>query len=446
MTRSLPVLAGVALSSLCCGESARPAPRDLRFSDTAAVRVAPAGNGEWLVLFETLQPQLLITSPLRSAGLVGAGPHITQRYEAGEGWILIDATGHPSGDVSLLSVHFDLAADYPLRFRITRHSRTGQMAEHELSRLPPPDGTEVSPAFIASLDRARLVAQGEDVYAVVRWANNSVQAYRLAAEGGTLVQRWATWVEAPAFLGFLGIIGGGFDNFHQGDSTFFVHAAADESGNLMVAVASTEDVLASHDAFFGENLGAGADPANFDFGTAIVTRITAQGTRRGAHLLGMPGRRKRLLNLRVAGESVVLVGRVKTGDQPGSWDAWILSSDAVTGAVHYERNVDVQEGDMFWDAAPLGGGRLLAVGSTNYTQNPSGLSVSDARDPLALVLDASGKIEQRIELPSGPAGRGNEAMSVATAGDRFAISGVHDAPGTHAPVFSDAYLVVRPVE
>jgi len=225
-----------------------------------------------------------------------------------------------------------------------------------------------------------------------------------------------------------------------------VHAAADASGNLHVAVASTEDVLASHDAFFGENLGAGADPASFDFGTAIVTRISAQGRRSGAHLLGIPGLRKRLLNLRVAGDAVVLVGRVKTGDQPGSWDGWILSADAASGAVRYERNVDVQEGDMFWDAAPLGGGRLLAVGSTNYTQNPSGLSVSDARDPLALVLDASGKVEQRIELPSGPAGRGNEAMAVATAGDRFAISGVHNAPGTHAPVFSDAYLVVRPLE
>src|SRR2546425_5943087 len=38
---------------------------------------------------------------------------------------------------------------------------------------------------------------------------------------------------------------------------------------------------------------------------------------------------------------------------------------------------------MFWDAAALNEGRLLAVGSTNYTQNPSGPSVSDTRDPLA---------------------------------------------------------------
>src|SRR5262249_15911858 len=147
-----------------------------------------------------------------------------------------------------------------------------------------------------------------------------------------------------------------------------------------VGVASTEDGLASHDAFFGENLSAQADPASFDFGTAIVTRIDAQWERSFAKLMGVPGRNKRLLNLRVAADRVVPVGGVRAGDQPGSWDAWILSSQVATGQVEYERNIQIQDGDMFWDAAPLGDGRLLAVGSTNYTQNPSGLSVSDARD------------------------------------------------------------------
>jgi hypothetical protein len=112
--------------------------------------------------------------------------------------------------------------------------------------------------------------------------------------------------------------------------------------------------------------------------------------------------------------------------------------------VRYERNVDVQAGDMFWDAAPLADGRLLAVGSTNYTQNPSGLSVSDARDSLALLLDPQGNVVQRIALPAGPAGRGNEAISVTVRDSReIAIAGIQNAPGTHAQVFSDAFVVVR---
>src|SRR5205085_9986465 len=148
--------------------------------------------------------------------------------------------------------------------------------------------------------------------------------------------------------------------------------------------------------------------------------------------------------MRVADDSVVLIGRMKTGSQPGSWDGWILASQAATGQVEYERTLDVQNGDMFWDAAALGDGRLLAVGSTNYTQNPVGLSVSDARDPLALVLDSSGAVQRRVTLPAGPANRGNEAMSVHLDGrNRNAISGVQNAPGTHAEVFSDAFVVVR---
>ena len=103
---------------------------------------------------------------------------------------------------------------------------------------------------------------------------------------------------------------------------------------------------AGADAFFDENLTSQADPASFDFGVAVVTKISAQGIRNGAKLMGSPGRSKRLLNMRVADDSIILVGRVKTGDQPGSWDGWVLSADSATGQVQYERNIDVQDGDV----------------------------------------------------------------------------------------------------
>jgi hypothetical protein len=264
------LLLAVAVS-LSCGKAVGPPPaREVHFSDTAAVRVSPARSGEWLLLFETLQQQLLVTSPIRSAGLLGAGPGIVQTYAAPEGWVLIDAVAHPSGDVSLLSLRADSTASYPMRAMVSHFGASGAVAERELFRLPPPNGTEPGPAFLASLDRARIVARGEDLFAVVRWANNAVQAYRL--EGRALEQKWATWVEPAAPLFFLGIIGGGFDNFHQGDSVFFVHADVDAQGVLVVCVASTEDVLASHDAFFDENLTSQADPASFDFGVAVVRR------------------------------------------------------------------------------------------------------------------------------------------------------------------------------
>ena len=154
--RRLFLAVGVSLS---CGKpvASVPAPREVRFAGTAAVRVSPARSGEWLLLLETLQPQLLITSPIRSAGLLGAGPDIVRTYGAPEGWILISRFG-PGGAV----------------------------ADLELLRLPPPSGTEPPPTFMASLDRARIVAHGEDLFAAVRSANNSVQAYRLAFYGRRL--------------------------------------------------------------------------------------------------------------------------------------------------------------------------------------------------------------------------------------------------------------------
>src|ERR1700704_492716 len=82
---------------LSCGKpvASVPAPREVTFAGTAAVRVSPARSGEWLLVFETLQPQLLMTSPIRSAGLLGAGPEIVRTYPAPEGRILIDAVAHP---------------------------------------------------------------------------------------------------------------------------------------------------------------------------------------------------------------------------------------------------------------------------------------------------------------------------------------------------------------
>jgi hypothetical protein len=447
--RSCAILVAAAALATSCGKAADPPPpaSETHFSGTALVKVSAAAAGEWLLLFETLQPEFLMTSPIRSAALTGAGFRIIHTYPAPEGWTLVDAVPHPSGDVSVLSLRVDATAAYPMRVIVSRFGSDGAVVHGELLRLPPPGGTEPPPAFITSLDRARLVARGEDLFVVVRWANNSVQAYRVAFREGALEQKWAAWIEPAAPIFSVGIIGGGFDNFHQEDSPAFVYADGDALENLYVAVASTEDVLPSHDAFFGEDLMSQADPATFDFGTSIVTKVDGEGTRSRATLLGHPGRARRLLNMRVASDRVLLVGRIRTGDQPGSWDGWILSSQAATGEVQYERIVDVQDGDMFWDAVALGGGRILAVGSSDYTQNPTGLSVSDSRDALALVLDPLGHVEKRVVLPAGPAGRGNEAISV-TIDDRdeVAIAGVQNAPGTHAAVFSDAFLVVGRVD
>src|SRR5262249_3303172 len=153
----------------------------------------------------------------------------------------------------------------------------------------------------------------------------------------------------------------------------FVYLDVDSSGAAYVVVPSTSDVLPAHDALFGEHLLDGADPTHFDYGVGIITRLTPGGARSYAVLSGL-GTNRRLLNVRATAGPFRLTGRIRPGDAPTSWDGWIQSFDASTGRVIAERSVDVEGGDMFWDLAALDDGSVLGVGSTNYSQNPSGLS------------------------------------------------------------------------
>ena len=186
-------------------------------------------------------------------------------------------------------------------------------------------------------------------------------------------------------------------------------------------------------------------PAHFDFGVAIALASLRTGRAARPSSRGW-GRIGRLLAVRASARTLWLTGRIRTGSDPGSWDGWIQSFDTSTGQAIAEVAVDIQAGDMFWDLAPRDDGSVLAVGSTNYTQNPSGLSVSDVRDNLAVIVGPAGDVRRRVSLPAGPAGRGNEVTSVRIVDGRAMFAGVKNAPGTHAAVFSDAFLSLRALE
>jgi hypothetical protein len=424
-------------------ERIAPVPEtSLTVSGKAVIKVLPDSKG-WMTIQETLQQQYLFTVPQREISWLNADFSETRKYTSPEGWALIDAIVHPSGQTSAVSVHLDFTESYALRIRLSRFKADGSEIQFELDRLLLPPGPHDF-VFPGSMDRVRLVAFGEDVYVVARWADNEVQAYRLSFDGSTFHTRWVQWVEPTAFIGSLGIIGGGFDNFHQGDNSFFVYPGIDSKGNLYVVIPSTEDVLTNHDAYFHETLMASANPESYDFGLAIVTKFSPEGNRLFATLAGSPSRYKRLLNMRVSDGGIHMVGRIKTGTEANSWDAWILTVDPENGSIKYESNIDIADGDMLWDINPLSDGSALAVGTTGYTQNPSGLSVSDTRSAAAFLLDNQGKIVKQIPLPQGPSERGSEAMSVNLIGQGKAVfSGVHNAPGTHATVYADGFIAIR---
>ena len=411
------------------------------------MKLEPSERRSWVVLVETLQQQLLVTAPARKLVWLDGDLAVVKEYVPPQGRLLIDFTVHPSGAATAVEVEPAPGADLflkPIKAWLTRFLPGGSEVTFPLDPGIPDTGGMLPILF--SLDRARIAALGEDVLVAMRWSDNSVRAHRVEFHDGAFHPRWTTVVEPPAQLLAIGIIGGGFDNFHQGDRSAFVYLDVDPAGAAYVVVPSTAEVLPAHDAFFGEHLLAGADEAQFDYGVSIITRLSPDGQRTSARLSGLgPG--KRLLSIRTAGDTLWLTGRARTGGEPGGWDAWMQSFDASTGILLTERLVDVEAGDMFWEVAALGDGSVLGVGSTNYTQNPAGLSVSDARDDLAVVLGPEGAVRTRLALPPGPVGRGNEVTSVRVIEGRWAMfAGVKDAPGTHAEVFSDAFLSLRDLE
>ncbi len=404
------------------------------------LKVIPHPGG-WISLNETIQPQYLVTAPIREIAWLSEDFSRYSGYTAPEEWSLIDAVVHPSGQVTAAIINMSVKRAEFIRIKLIRFKSDGSQLETELFPLPK-EGERIK-YFPASLDRIRLNAVGEDVYVVARWQYNEVEASRVSFAGGLFHTDWQMVVEPDSFCGIYGIIGGGYDNFRQGDRYFFVYSGVDSQGQLYVAVNSHEELLLSHDQMFGENLMAGADPSTYDFGVAILTKISPQGNRIWSKLEGK-SRQKRFLDLSVSDDAVYLSGRVKISTEGNGWDAWVLAVEASNGSVRYESQVDIKEGDMFWDVEPLAGGQLLAVGTTNYYQNPAGLSVTDARTAAAVILDHSGKLIKSLEVPQGPAQRGSETMFLKILnGNSVLFAGAHNAPGTHAEVYSDGFIAVR---
>lgn len=394
----------------------------------------------WVSLQETIQTQLLITLPKRKLVWYNDAFQEISSYEPPTNWSLIDAVVHKSGQVSAVILSLNMQQNSFFSIKLLRLENGITKSETVLQPLP---GTPETIYFPASLDRVRLEVYDEDVYVVARWDSNQVEASRFGFNNNSFQLKWQTLVEPEANTGSFGIIGGGYDNFHQGDRYFFVYSGVDSKGNLFVGIPSHEELLINHDAWFHESLLSGANPNAYEWGVAIVTKLSSAGERLCAQLVG-GSNQIRLLNMRVGEGNVYLVGRIKTGSEPGSWDGWIHAADSETGNRKFESQINIQDGDMFWDISPLHDGGVLAVGSKGYFQNPGGLSVSDSRLDMAVVLDNQGNMQNEIELPQGPVARGSEAMFVTLIGNNnILFAGVHNAPGTHADVYCDGFIAVR---
>jgi hypothetical protein len=136
----------------------------------------------------------------------------------------------------------------------------------------------------------------------------------------------------------------------------------------------------------------------------LLTRVsTADGRRLGSTAIDTLERAE-LHRVRATPRGFLLVGRVLSAVRPdgSGWNAFtaFVGNDGVPGPYSV---IDVDRGDVLFDVAPLPSGRFLALGTTGYTQNPSGASISEAAQPLLALLNTDGSLAQNLGYTGGPA-------------------------------------------
>ena len=290
-------------------------------------------------------------------------------------------------------------------------------------------------------DAARIVPLGEGAALVLRTGRNAVVAYRLEQDArGAYTTAWRTLVEPGSSLDGVGLTSGSFDTFGQLVDHVGLHVDVDARGVLAVALVEwpfRSYVFAAHAAYFGEPVAAQAG--------VLVTRVAAaDGKRLGSTVIDtqQPGE---LHGLRATDGGFVLTGRVRTAVRPdgGGWDAW-FAAIASSGNVDAYRVVDVDRGDVLFDAVALGDGRHVALGTTGYVQNPGGASISEDTQPLLVLLDRDGALLQRVSLPDGP--RQDQLRTIVAFEGRWFVGGMRNGPGTHSGdgqpqlISADGYL------
>ncbi|RZL34094.1 MAG: hypothetical protein EOP35_16410 [Rubrivivax sp.] len=388
------------------------------------------GDSAWFAMAEKSQDFVRNVAPDRQllAALDGAAtPGIA--YQPPAGWSLIDFAVHPSREVSLV-----LAS--PTQLRLVRLSRSGAVLRDQPFLDPPAatdaiidgpfpsmDSASLVPTAVTH-DAAQLAALGEDVVLAFRSGRFAVVLHRLgysAANG--FVSRWRSLAEPGVMIGASLPLSGSFDPFKGVDNMWRVFLAADAQGRIAVALAlSATELAAGHARHFGKPLDTSAVEG------FMLSRFSADGQRSYSVLHRTEGRSE-VQGLRWLDDRIAVVGRVRTVRSTDGWDAYVaLVADGTRALTHELVNVD--QGEVLFDIARLPNGQLLACGAAGYTQNPTGVSVSETATPLLMVLDAAGKPVRRVALTAGP--RHNQLRSLAAWQGGWLMAGMENGPGTHS--------------
>ncbi len=389
----------------------------------------PLADGALVLIDPPLNLNVDWGHPRRELRAVDAGGHERWHLSSATDRELLDFAAHPSGEVTAL---FASAAG----FRLVRLDAAGvvradfALVDDAIDTDPPqlPAGVVTGQIETSTHDAGAVAVLGEDAVVAVRTRRHSVVAHRFAFANGAFAPRYRTLVVPGYPIGAIGLTGGTYDTFGAVDSQFFVHLAIGPEGTTYVGIRhpelSADRLVKVIKDVFGETLAT--DP---DWTDSYVTRLAPTGARLGISVVGTE-RPDEVFGLRAVTGGVWVLGRNEVWNAQGTgFDAFIGHVDGATGAATV-RSLDVDLGDIAFDAAPLPGGEVIVVGASGYAQNPSGASITEASAPFARWLRADGSVVA-VPLPTGPRHNEGRFIELLPTG-RLLVGGMLDGPGTHS--------------
>lgn len=419
----LAVLAG-------CGGKATPAATGLNLAvrDQTITKVRAAGNK--IVVLEEHLTSIFEDGPQRTLAILQSDGRTLMPYVTPQGWSLVDFAVHPSGDISAVLTT-------ATEVRIVRLDPDGAVRTDQpfVDSVSPNDpyfnyggGIKNDGALQPALmhDAARLAALGENLAVVLRTGRNAIVAYRLDADAsGAYTRDWRSLVEPGSSILLEGITSGSFDVFGQlqNHMSIFIDANSDTLGVGVVNSPERNFTFRAHSEFFNEPI-----PAT---NGVLLSRVAIEDGRRLGSTAIDTHNLAELHALRATPRGFLVAGRVLTevrSDGSG-WNAFagMVGADGSPGPYSV---VDVDRGDVLLDVAPLASGKFLGLGSTGYTQNPTGASISESAQPLLVLLNADGSLAQKLDYVGGA--RQNQLTTTTTLNGQLILGGMVNGPGTHS--------------
>ena len=427
--RAVPFL-GIALL-IACASRETPTSNTLDVAITGQTITKARTAGNQIVLLEERLTSIFEDGPQRTLAVVQSDGHVMHPYAAPTGWFVVDFAVHPSGDISaVLTTAREVCI---VRLDCNGSIRSDQPFADPAAVTDPyfdyaggiKDDSALQPALMH--DAARLVPMGESLGVVLRTGRNAIVAYRLDPDVSGAYQRsWRTLVEPGSSILLEGITSGSFDVFGQLQNHVMVFADVDASGTLAVGVVNSPNrnfTFRAHTDFFGEPIAASMG--------VLLTRVAgADGQRLGSTAVDTQ-QLAELHTVRATPRGFVLAGRVLTEVRPDvtGWNAFAaqIGSDGTAGPYSV---IDVDRGDVLFDVAALPSGRYLALGTTGYVQNPTGASISEAAQPMLVLLNADGTLAQNLGFSGGA--RHNQLTTIVSLNGRWLLGGMMNGPGTHS--------------